>query len=409
MHRPSLVFIAVALAAGGCSFGGNDERKADSATTNRPPASLADLVTQTRSGVVRIETRSCQGTRFGTGFLLDPRTVITVEHVVDGARHITLKRSGQVVADADLIGADRDRDLALLRADSPVQGFYFELAEQTPRVGDGVAALGFPLGLPLSVTRGSVSGVERMLSIDGSPRRHLVQTDAAVNQGSSGGPLLDLGSGEVVGLIDLATTEANGIAFAVSSDTAGRLLDAWREAPAGVKNIGCNKRRAVTPAPIPDKVLGSRGEPGVTSYYGKYFAIDYPASWKVKLAEKRRGRHVGTVIRATGHRSVLLQVDFLRNENQEPMVSAQRARASMSGQPSYRELEFSRAILVGDAAVRWEFLIEENGVAIHKVAVFGLTAAGDGVTILTQAPESEYYNWSRVFDGIRNSYVEFTR
>src|SRR5207244_78228 len=78
---------------------------------------------------------------------------------------------------------------------------------------------------------GSVSGLGRVVPIDGVRRRSLVQTDAAVNHGNSGGPLLSTDSGEVIGLVDLGTTDANGIAFAVSAKVAAPLLHAWAVAP----------------------------------------------------------------------------------------------------------------------------------------------------------------------------------
>ena len=71
----------------------------------------------------------------------------------------------------------------------------------------------------------------RTIQIGDTDRRRLVQTDAAVNKGNSGGPLIALGSGEVVGLVDAGTTEANGLAFAVSSQVARPLVDAWEASP----------------------------------------------------------------------------------------------------------------------------------------------------------------------------------
>jgi len=97
-------------------------------------------------------------------------------------------------------------------------------------LGDDVAAIGFPLALPLTVTRGSVSGMDRTIPIDGLRRRTLIQTDAAVNPGNSGGPLIT-DNGAVVGLVDLGTTQANGLAFAVSSQVARPLVQAWQAAP----------------------------------------------------------------------------------------------------------------------------------------------------------------------------------
>ena len=99
--------------------------------------------------------------------------------------------------------------------------------------------LGYPLGLPLTLTRGTVSGLNRTIRIDGVPRRGLVQTDAAVNRGNSGGPLISIETGEVIGLVDLLAAEANGIAFAVSSRLAAPLLERWAAKPRPVRPARC--------------------------------------------------------------------------------------------------------------------------------------------------------------------------
>jgi len=168
-----------------------------------------------------------------------PNLVATVEHVVDGATKITLKRNGRFVATATIIGLDRERDLALLRTRAPLIGHSFGFAADAPRLGEDVGAIGFPLGLPLTVTQGSVSGFDRVIPIDGVKRRHLVQTDAAVNPGNSGGPLLSRATGQVVGLVDLGSDAVNGIAFAVSASVAAPLFRAWAQSPQSPAQPAC--------------------------------------------------------------------------------------------------------------------------------------------------------------------------
>jgi hypothetical protein len=102
-----------------------------------------------------------------------------------------------------------------------------------------ITALGFPLGLPLTVTRGLVSGSDRTVPIDGVKRRKLVQTEAAVNPGKSDGPLIASDTCEGVGLVDLGIDRANGLAFAVSGQVAAPLLQAWRVAPQPITSTGC--------------------------------------------------------------------------------------------------------------------------------------------------------------------------
>ena len=208
--------------------------------------SFADLVAHTRSGVVEIDVDTCDGSASGTGFLIGPRLVATVDHVVDGATSITLKRNGGYLTGATVVGWDPVRDLALLRTAQPINGYRFKLASRAPRIGEQVAALGFPLGLPLTFTRGSISGIDRTQQIEGTMRQSLVQTDTAVNPGNSGGPLMTE-NGEVVGLVDAKDTEASGVSFAVSALVARPLLAAWKTSPQPQALDYCGSATAAAP------------------------------------------------------------------------------------------------------------------------------------------------------------------
>ena len=203
---------------------------------------------------MRIEVRACDGKEIGTGILLDSRHVATVEHVVDAAGVIQIKRGGKLLATATVVGLDKARDLALLRTNKPIRGYRFQLTAHEPRLGASIAALGYPLGLPLTVTRGSVSGLARTIAIDGVDRQRLIQTDAAVNPGNSGGPLIAVETGKVVGLVDLGTNQANGLAFAVSTQVARPLLDAWRASPQPIASASCAQPPTAPAAPSNDAV-----------------------------------------------------------------------------------------------------------------------------------------------------------
>ena len=234
-----LVVVVVGMLATSC---GSSSSSSSSNSTSTVAASLSfpDLVARVKTGVIRIEATSCAGSVIGTGFLVKPRLVATVEHVVSGATSIKLKRNGRLLGRGTVIGVDRDRDLALLRTSKPISGHDFGFAGRAPRLGEEVAAIGFPLGLPLTVTKGSVSGFNRVIPISGVRRQHMVQTDAAVNPGNSGGPLLSTDTGRVVGLVDLGTSQANGVAFAVSAEVAAPLLKAWATAPQAPAKAVCS-------------------------------------------------------------------------------------------------------------------------------------------------------------------------
>ena len=176
------------LAAAGCGSSGTDQA-VKTVTVQAPsskghssrPATFPALVARDRSGVIRIQAQTCGGSDVGTGFLLSPTLIATVDHVVNGASEIELVQDGVKVATGIVIGEDEARDLALVRSNAPIAGYHFTLATRAPQVGESVAAFGFPLGLPLTVTKGSVSGLGRTIPIEGFSRRDLVQTDTALN------------------------------------------------------------------------------------------------------------------------------------------------------------------------------------------------------------------------------------
>jgi hypothetical protein len=225
-----------------------------------PTASLADVVSRIKSGVVRIEADTCSGTSIGTGFLVSPRLIATVEHVVDGASTIRIKQGDRLVATGQIVGADPSQDLALVLTDHPVTGRLLRLASRTPRLGESVAAIGFPLGLPLSVTQGTVSGLNRTVPILGYDRQNLIQTDAAVNPGNSGGPLVSVQTGDVIGLVDLLESGANGLGFAVSGGVARPQFSTWEAKHQQVRSVRCSG--SSTPAPsIPPSALPPTGIP----------------------------------------------------------------------------------------------------------------------------------------------------
>jgi S1-C subfamily serine protease len=211
--------------------------------------SLPDLIQKIRSGIVRIDVTGCGFKGAGTGVLVGPREVVTVEHVIHSARGIRIVRDGKVLAKAIVIGSDGARDLALLRTTAAISGYRLRISTNAPRLGDSVAVIGYPLSLPLSVTKGTVSGLARVIPIHGVKRRGLIQTDAAVNPGNSGGPVLLLPSGKVVGLVDLGSLRVNGVAFAVSGKVAAKLVDAWKAAPQPLPAARCHRPSAPITSP----------------------------------------------------------------------------------------------------------------------------------------------------------------
>jgi S1-C subfamily serine protease len=207
-------------------------------TTTTAPATFSTLFAADSSGVVRVDSTGCSDAGMGTGFLIAPDLVATAAHVVADAANVTL-RNGSATSTGQVIGIDKISDVALIRSTTPITGHLFKLATSDPTVGTAVATIGFPEAMPITLTQGTVSAVDRTEQFaDGVTRTGLVQTDAPVNPGNSGGPLLTV-DGTVVGMVEGLDTQANGIGFATGPSTDQPLLVGWQQSPQRVSLASC--------------------------------------------------------------------------------------------------------------------------------------------------------------------------
>ena len=155
----------------------------------------------------------------GSGVIIDASgLILTNSHVVFGRQVITVTLDDGTSLPAKFIGADPTFDIALIRIPRPTQGSLpvATLGDSSKlRVGEDVYAIGNPLGLDQTLTRGVVSAINRMLpGAEWSLTEPMIQTDAAINPGNSGGPLVD-SQGRVVGITTAIQPEAQSIGFAV--------------------------------------------------------------------------------------------------------------------------------------------------------------------------------------------------
>ena len=169
-----------------------------------------------------------QGT--GTGFVWDEDGhVITNAHVIRGGNAVEVVMADQSTYDAELVGWSASHDLAVLRIDAPSSALrpVFIGDSDALRVGQGAYAIGNPFGLSATLTTGIVSALGRRIQgLDGTPIEDVIQTDAAINTGNSGGPLLD-SDGRLIGVntaIASPSGTSAGVGFAVPVNTVSRVV-----------------------------------------------------------------------------------------------------------------------------------------------------------------------------------------
>jgi putative serine protease PepD len=200
------------------------------ATSNTAKAVYDDA----KDAVTYISAQTPQGTATGSGFVVSADgKIITNEHVVDGATSVTVKLgTGGRTLPAQVLAADASKDLALLKVDGTNLKHLSFGDSASLQVGDDVYAIGNPYGLDHTLTSGIVSALDREIQApDGTPIDGAIQTDAALNPGNSGGPLLD-GDGKVVGVNSQIASSGSGgeagnvgIGFAIPASTVQAFVD----------------------------------------------------------------------------------------------------------------------------------------------------------------------------------------
>ena len=248
-----VALVGAGLALGGAALLGNLGDHTTTTVEQVTPSVLPATATTQRStkaltpeaiyrhdgpGVVQITATSITQSAFlpatqtsksqGSGFVLDRAGhIITNFHVIQGAQKVQVSFSGQDQLPATVVGKDRSTDLAVLKIDAHARALTpLPLGDSDGvRVGDSVYAIGNPFGLTRTLTTGVVSAVQRQIfAPNGVPIDSAIQTDAAINHGNSGGPLIDA-AGRVIGVTSQIQTGSDqsqgnvGIGFAIPVNT----------------------------------------------------------------------------------------------------------------------------------------------------------------------------------------------
>ena len=208
-----------------------------------PTSSIPDVVGRVMPAVVTVVNQNTGAVPagwgldsriLGSGIVVDRRGyIVTNYHVIKGTGDLTIILSSGEELPAKLVAGNAQQDLALIRAEAGDLPPATWGDSQSVRTGEWVVAIGSALGdFPNSVTVGVVSGLNRSLEMDNLTIEGLIQTDAAINKGNSGGPLVNL-RGEVIGINTFIIREgrpsgvAEGMGFAIPSASARQLTEEW--------------------------------------------------------------------------------------------------------------------------------------------------------------------------------------
>ena len=268
---PGLCAALMMIALGGCAHAARPGCTADIPTLFDRVSPAVVMISAQSINPYKVQGRVTR--IIGSGFIYDSEgLIVTNSHVAFGRQTLYVTLDDGSVVPGHLLGADPIFDIAVLRIPKPDKGKLPTVPlgdSEHVRVGENVIAIGNPLGLDQTVTRGIVSGVNRILpDTPLSLSEPLIQTDAPINPGNSGGPLLNM-CGEVIGMNTAIILEAQNIGFAIPINLVksmvpalirdGRMIRPWVGFHGSM--IGADLRK-VLKLPLTDGLLVEVVEPG---------------------------------------------------------------------------------------------------------------------------------------------------
>jgi S1-C subfamily serine protease len=258
----------------------------------------------------------------GSGFILDKQGhILTNNHVIDNAQRVEVTLSDKHKYKATVVGVDKGHDLALLQINNAPNLEPATLAESANlTVGQRVYALGNPFGLSGTMTRGIISAIRSIRGPNNNPIEDAIQTDAAVNPGNSGGPLLN-SRGEVIGITTLIANngadQSSGIGFAIPVNTAKAVI-------ADFAKYGRVRRPSLDIATL---AIGPEiaQQIGLPADYGLLIERVLPGG-----AAEKAGLHGGTEREYQGNTPVMLGGDLIVAMDGQEIAEPQDLAAAMN-------------------------------------------------------------------------------
>jgi S1-C subfamily serine protease len=261
----------------------------------------------------------------GSGFVLTKEgLILTNNHVIGNAQRLEVMLSDKHKYKARVLALDKNHDLALIKIDAPNLTPVTLSDSRNLMVGQRVYAIGNPFGLNGTMTRGIISAIRSVRSPNGSPIEDAIQTDAAVNPGNSGGPLLN-SRGEVIGITTMIASngadQSSGIGFAIPINTARAILDDYAK-------YGYIRRPTldIVTLPIGPDVAEQIGLP---ADYGILIEHVLPGG-----AAEKAGLRGGTQKAYQGNMPVMLGGDLIVAMDGEEITSPQDLSAAMNSHRS---------------------------------------------------------------------------
>jgi len=251
----------------------------------------------------------------GTGFIWDENGyVVTNYHVIEGAQGADVTLADQSTWQAERVGAEPDKDLAVLKIKAPKERLRAIAVGSSSnlKVGQKVFAIGNPFGLDHTLTTGVISGLGREIeSANGMPIQDVIQTDAAINPGNSGGPLLD-SAGRIIGVNTMILSPSGayaGVGFAVPVDVVNRMVPQ-------IIRYGHVRKPGFGIVPWPDNyakhLTRGTGVIGVVFYDMERGGAAHRAGLRPTRIDTRRRRTLGDIITGIDGKAVANLNDLFR-------------------------------------------------------------------------------------------------